>query len=230
MNNLQEKLDFLLDKYSVGKKVILKNKEIAEVEGKEVPLLSHRNERRFVELKNIVQGGTLFGVSVMRVARIVEAGTDLNKVLLRELDLCQYVLGQKIKSVMAMDGGNVINVIATTENDIVCTIEVSATLKPGTKPIDKHEIISQRGIACDVVVDAQLKQDSIYVYGNEEKKYTDVDFELYGLSIDEIAIVRAAFAVAQDAEADLRIAADETASQIVDAVNKSAETSERVVL
>ena len=68
----------------------------------------------------------------------------------------------------------------------VCTIEISATLANGEIPKDKHEIISQRGIACDVVVDAQLKQDSVYVFGTENKKFTDVDFELYGLSIEEI--------------------------------------------
>lgn len=230
MNKLQEKLNFLLDKYSVKKTATLKNEDFVVVDGVDVPLLSHRNERRFVELKNVVQGGTLFGISVMRVARIVEAGTDLNSVLYRELDLCQFVLGKRIKSVMAMENGNVINVIATTENDIVCTIEISATLKKGTKAIDKHEIISQRGIACDTVVDAQIKQDSIYVYGEEEKKFTDVDFELYGLSIEEIAIVRAAFAIAQNDETKCHLAIDKNVTELVTAVNKSLKKFERVVL
>ncbi len=230
MSNLQEKLNFLLDKYSVSKTVTLKDNNVAVIDGNDVPLLAHRSERRFIELKNIVQCGTLFGVSVMRVARIVEKDADINKVLYREFDLCQFILGQKIKSVMAMRNDNVINVIATCENDVVCTIEVSATLKSGTKAIDKHEIISQRGIACDVVVDAQLKQDSIYVYGENEKKYTDVDFELFGLSIEEIAIVRAAFTAAQNDEAECRIAADKELNNLVLAVNKSADAAERVVL
>ncbi|MEE1186632.1 MAG: hypothetical protein UHN02_04565 [Acutalibacteraceae bacterium] len=230
MNNLQEKLNFLLDKYSVENSALLKDKKTVVIDGMDVPLLSHRNERRFVELKNIVQGGTLFGVSVMRVARIVEAGTDLNDVLYRELDLCRFILGEKIKSVMSMSNDNVINVIATTENDIVCTIEISATLKKDAKPIDKHEIISQRGIACDVVVDAQLKQDSIYVYGDEEKKYTDVDFELYGLSIDEIAVVRAAFTVAQNKNYDEMLKIDSELKNLVEKVMLSAKTCERQVI
>ncbi len=229
MNNLQEKLDFLLQKYSVEKSVTLKD-NLVVIDGREVPLLAHRSERRFTELKNIVQGGTLFGISVMRTARIVEKGTDLSAVIYRELDLCQFILGQKIKSVMAMKNDNVMNIIATTENDVVCTIEVSATLKAGTKPIDKHEIISQRGIACDVVVDAQLKQDSIYVYGDEEKKYTDADFELYGLSVDEIAMVRGAFSAVQNSEAECRIAIDKNINDLVEAVYISAEKCERVVL
>ena len=39
MERLMEKLDFLLDKYSVGEKVILKDRETALFGGKEVPLL-----------------------------------------------------------------------------------------------------------------------------------------------------------------------------------------------
>lgn len=230
MKILQKNLDFLLDKYSVESKAVLKDTKTAAINGKEVPILSHRSERRFIELKNIAQGGTLSGISVMRVARIIDKKASLDDALYRELDLCQWILGRKIKTVMGMKNGNVLNVIAKCEDDIVCTIEISATLGKGVKPIDKHEIISQHGIACDVVVDAQLKQDSIYVYGKNEKKFTDVDFELYGLSIDEIAVVRAAFSIAQNKKADEMISADKEISDLVKAVNISADTCERVVL
>ena len=230
MKILQKNLDFLLDKYSVESKAVLKDTKTAAINGKEVPILSHRSERRFIELKNIAQGGTLSGISVMRVARIIDKKASLDDALYRELDLCQWILGRKIKTVMGMKNGNVLNVIAKCEDDIVCTIEISATLGKGVKPIDKHEIISQHGIACDVVVDAQLKQDSIYVYGKNEKKFTDVDFELFGLSIDEIAVVRAAFAVAQNKNADEMISADKELNALVKAVNVSCDTCERVVL
>jgi len=230
MKNLQEKLDFLLEKYSVEKKAVLKDKKTVVIDGKEIPILSHRSERRFVELKNIVNNGTLVGVSVMRVARIVESGKDLYEALYRELDLCQFILQRKIKSITVMENGNVMNAIATTEDGVVCTIEISATLAKGEIEKDKHEIISQRGIACDVVVDAQLKQDSIYVFGSENKKYTDVDFELYGLSIDEIAIVRAAFSVVQNNTSDEMLSADENLCKLVEMAKKSAQSGEREVM
>ena len=54
MNRLQEKLDFLLEKYSVDTKVVLKDCKTVVINGMELPILSHRSERRFVELKNIV--------------------------------------------------------------------------------------------------------------------------------------------------------------------------------
>ena len=129
-----------------------------------------------------------------------------------------------------MENGNVLNAIATTEDGVVCTIEISATLKKGEIEKDKHEIISQRGIACDVVVDAQIKQDSIYIYGSENKKFTDVDFELYGLSIEEIAVVRAAFAVAQNKNYDEMIAIDKNLLKLVEMAKKSAKSGERELM
>ena len=230
MNRLQEKLNFLLEKYSVDTKAVLKDSKTVVVDGMELPILSHRNERRFVELKNIVNNGTLVGVSVMRVARIIEKGSDIYEALYRELDLVQYILQRNIKSIMVMENDNVMNAIATTEDGVVCTIEISATLKAGEIPKDKHEIISQRGIACDVVVDAQLKQDSIYVFGAENKKYTDVDFELYGLSIEEIAVVRAAFTLAQSKKYDEMKDIHTNLCKLVELAKKSAKNGEREVM
>jgi len=230
MKALQEKLDFLLEKYSVETAVTLKDRETAVVDGEEYPLLAHRSERRFLELKNIVNGGTLVGVSVMRVARIVEEGSDLYRELYRELDLCQYVLQRSICSVMVMENKNVLNAVCRTKDGVVCTLELAATLKKGEPAKDKHEIISQRGIACDVVVDAQLKQDSIYVFGAENSKYTDVDFELYGLSVEEIAVVRAAFVMAQSKSFAEMKAIDAQLCRLVEKARLSAQKGEREVL
>lgn len=230
MQKLQEKLEFLLDKYSVNKKAVLKDAETVLIDGKEIPLLSYKGERRFLELKNMVANGTLTGISVMRVARIVEKGSDIYAVLGRELDICQYVLNRKIQSVMVMENDIVLNAIATTDDGVVCTLEISATLAKGEKPKDKHEIIAEHGIGCDVVVDAQLVQDSIYVFGAENKKYTDVDFELYGLTIDEIAVVRTAFNLAKQDDYDEVIACKQNIDMLVAMAKNAAKTGERQVI
>ena len=230
MQKLQEKLEFLLDKYSVNKKAVLKDAETVLIDGKEIPLLSYKGERRFLELKNMVANGTLTGISVMRVARIVEKGSDIYAVLGRELDICQYVLNRKIQSVMVMENDIVLNAIATTDDGVVCTLEISATLAKGEKPKDKHEIIAEHGIGCDVVVDAQLVQDSIYVFGAENKKYTDVDFELYGLTIEEIAVVRTAFNLAKQDDYDEVIACKQNIDKLVVMAKNAAKTGERQVI
>lgn len=230
MNCLQEKLDFLLEKYSVKTKAELKDTATVIIKGKEIPILSHRSERRFIELKNVVQGGTLFGVSVMRVARIVNKKANVFEELYRELDLCRYILGKEIVAITAMHNDNTLNVIATAETGIVCTIEIAATLSDGEKPKDKHEIISQRGIACDIAVDTQLKQDSVYFFGDENKKFTDVDFELYGLSIEDVAVVRSAFSIAQNGSLDQMLTIDKKLKSIVEKAKESVKTGERQVI
>lgn len=227
---LQEKLNFLLEKYSVETPATLKNNNTAVIGGKEVPLLPWRMERRFIEQKNIVTGGTLQGISVMRVARIIEKDADIYEALYRELDICQFVLGRKLASIMVMTGDHVLNAISTCQDGVVCTIEISATLAKGEVPKDKHEIIAQRGTCCDVVVDAQLHQDSIYFFGAENKKFTDVDFELYGLSIDEIAVVRSAFNIAQKGNADEMIALGDYTAKLVELAKRSATSGEREVM
>lgn len=227
---LQEKLEFLLDKYSVETKAVLKDCKTAVIDGVETPVLSHRLERRFIELKNIARDGTLEGISVMRVARIVEKDKNIFEELYRELDICQFVLGKKIVGITAMQNDNTLNVIATAEGGVVCTLEISATLSKGEPAKDKHEIIAQRGTACDVVVDAQLKQDSIYVFGDDNKKFTDVDYELYGLSLEDIAIVRFAFTIAQNNLAEEMLLADQNLKAMVEKAKLSVATGERQVI
>ena len=229
MKELQNKLDFLLEKYAIEKKAVLKDRKTVIINDEELPLFAHRYERRIIELEKLANDGTLFGISVMRTARIVEKDSDVFDELYRELDICQYVLRRKIKTITVMQNESVLNTIAVTDDGIVCTIEVSATLTKGEPPKDKHEIISQRGIACDIVVDAQLKQDSIYVFGNENKKYTDVDFEIFGLLIDDTAVVRAAFALAQSEDySDIKNDA-ENLERLIRLAQKSAKTNERMV-
>ena len=224
---LQEKLNFLLEKYDVSKEVTLKTEKMAVIDGVVVPLLAHRNLRRFIELKNIVNGGTLVGVSVMRVARIVEKGSDVYEVLARELDICRFVLNRELNAIMVMENGEVLNAIVNADDNIICTIEIAATLNQGEQPKDKHEIISQRGIACDVVVDAQLQQDSIYIFGQENQKFTDVDFELYGLDAEKVAVVRAAFDAARFGDQETRIAENAKVQALVAAAKRSAKSGER---
>lgn len=230
MKILQEKLNFLLEKYSVEQKAELKDFDTVSIGGTDIPLNAYKNERRFLELKNMCSNGTITGISVMRTARIIELGSDIYTSLRRELYLCQFVLTRKIKSIMVMENDNVLNAIATTEDGIVCTLEISATLKKGETPKDKHEIIAEHGIACDIVVDAQIAQNSIYVFGEKNETYTDVDFELYGLSIPEIAVVRSAFQLAKLDNYDEIIAYNESLNKLIDLARDSAKSGERKIV
>ena len=73
-------------------------------------------------------------------------------------------------------------------------------------------------------------------YGDESAYWAsvgmlhDVDFELYGLSIEDIAVVRSAFSLAQKKNGAEHIEADSNLNKLVAAAEKSAACCERVVL
>lgn len=222
----QDGLQFLLDKYKVEADAKLNCNDLTlNLDKSSFPLLPWRTERRFVELKNIVNDDTLEGISVMRVCRIESVDSELRSIIYRELDLCQWILGSKLTSIyMVENGRKAANLIAKLESGIVCTIEVAATLPADSKIIDKHEIISQRGIACDRVVDTQVPQESIYLFTDEgEQAYLDVDFELFDYTVEEVAMVRQAFAVIRDSK--LRVELTESAEYLMHMVDISMQSA-----
>ena len=91
-------------------------------------------------------------------------------------------------------------------------------------------VIYLTALAVSVFFFWQLKQDSIYVFGSENKKYTDVDFELYGLSVEEIAIVRAAFTLAQNKNYEEIKSIDANLCKLVEMAKASAQSGEREVM
>ena len=78
--------------------------------------------------------------------------------------------------------------------------ELAATLEENQKDIDKHEIITDNGVGCDRVVDTQMPQESIYVFGKNNQTFMDTDAELFGYSEIEINTIRNAFIVAKCSE------------------------------
>lgn len=232
IEKMNKALDFLRDKYGIPAGEIVRGKDYFQIrrpDGTTVNLLPWRVERRFVELKKIIDGKTLEDVSTFRFADFT-AGGDLRKTLAKELDLAAWLSGSPVCRLYAVGGGKVCNVIFRLANGMSGCAECGTALPDGTKPLDKHEIIARRGVACDRVVDSQVPQESIYVWSkNGSSAFTDVDTELFGLPDDAIWTVRAAFAVLSHPElADEWNAASELSLRQSDAAFRSAETSQPV--
>lgn len=160
-----------------------------------VPLLPWRSQRRFLELKRLVDEHVVTPVCMARCACQTDgAALDLAAILYREFDLAEWLLSSPICDVTASIQGPVANVIVQLANGIVCGVEAGAMLPAGTAMIDRHELIAQRGVACDRVVDTQVPQDSVYAFtADGTSRYTDTDAELFGLEPDEVLLVRAAY-------------------------------------
>jgi hypothetical protein len=162
-----------------------------------VPLLPWRWERRFVELRRLVEAGTVEPVLMSRFSCQSDGQRlPLAAVLYRELDLAEWMLGAPVVSVMTSMAGPVANVIVRLANGSLVGIEAGAGLPAGSAMVDRHELIARRGVASDRVVDTQVPQSSVYLYGAKGvQQWTDTDTELYGLQSHEIDLVRAAFEV-----------------------------------
>ena len=196
---MQKGLDLLLNKYSVNVKAVLSadGKTVA-IDGKEVPVLPWESERRIIELRNLVLTGRLGNMCTYRIGHTAKKGTDLFEMLAREVGILEFTVNSTAKEIFAIAGKNTMNCIVETENGCVCTIELGATLEDGQKDVDKHEIITDNGVGCDRVVDTQMPQDSIYVFGKNKQAFMDTDAELYGYEEIQINTIRNAFAVAKN--------------------------------
>lgn len=234
---MEKRLRDLCEKYAVGCKG-----EFAKTAGKRIgwkrpngsviPLLPWRQERRFTELKDLAQNGTLEDVSTLRFASM-SATASLAELLYRELDLCTWLADSPIAAIFAVIAKNkTANVIVKFTDRKSASIECSAALPTGSETVDRHEIIARRGVACDRGVDTQVPQSSIYAFTPKgEQRYTDTDAELFGLTEDEIRLVRAAFDLLRHPEnAKAFVAADKAANRAVKAAFDSNRTSKRISL
>lgn len=226
---MQEKLKFLLEKYSVNANAEALDETCVKVDGAEIALLPWESERRFVELRKLVVDKRVGNMCTYRIGHTTTKGSDIFALLKREAGVIEFTLNSKIKEIFAIAGENTLNAIAETENDCVCTVELACTLQAGERDIDKHEIITDNGIACDMVVDTQVPQSSIYLFGNKQETYTDVDAELYGCSAAQVAVIRNAFAVCKSEEQRKHNAAENAwLDKVIDAAKASLETLSNV--
>lgn len=227
---MQQGLNYLLKKYSVSAKaeLVADGKEIT-VNGESFPLLPWESERRFIELRNLVVLGRVGNMCTYRIGHTAKRNSDLFDLLAREIGILEFTVNSSVKEIFAIASANTMNCIAETENGCVCTIELGATLEEGAADIDKHEIITDNGVACDRVVDTQVPQNSIYVFGKSSTTYLDTDAELYGYSEAQINTIRNAFALAKDTS--LRAAAAQKHAHIMAvlaAAKRSLETMENI--
>ena len=161
-----------------------------------VPLRPWRHERRFLELKRLVEEETIVPVLMCRFACLTDAEEiPLDAALYREFDLVAWIAGSPINRVYAaINAGHAANVIVRLDNDVICSVEVATTLPPGTPMQDRHEIIARRGVASDRVVDTQVPQSSVYVWSDAgARQFTDTDAELFGLPPEDVTLVRSSY-------------------------------------
>lgn len=200
MDKIKKALYSLLEKYDVifdpsvnllpGWSFLKKKMDVNDV-----PLLTWRSNRKFVELHKIVSGNIVEHICMLRFCCLTDSNTDFVSLMYREFDLCEFIGQGKIYSLHATltdeRGGNI---ILKLDNGVICSVEIGNQIPFDCKKIDRHEIIARRGVASDLVVDTQIPQQSIYMYTEKEATaYKDVDNELFGFGEEEIELIRSSF-------------------------------------
>lgn len=166
-----------------------------------IPLLYWRVKRKFIELKNILDDHVVKDPCLLRSSFIgnKDSGT-LKSMSYRELDIIEFITGQKIISVTAILVENhTANILLRLNNGALCSVEISLLLPTDKKVIERHEIIGRRGTASDMVVDTQIMQHSLYAFSkSREEQFTDSDFELFDLPEYKIDLIRSALKIIQE--------------------------------
>lgn len=201
VNNIENAVKLLLHKYEVKANVELNllpgwsflNKELND---NDMPLLTWRLNRRFIELKKIVSDEVVENVSMLRFCSLGDPNIwSLEALMYREFDLCEFITGSRIAYIHAtLTNGLAGNIIVKLENGTIGSVEIGVQVPAGKPLIERHEIIARRGVASDIVVDTQVPQSSIYTFTeNGDMEYKDVDNELFGMDEFQVEWVRAAF-------------------------------------
>ena len=229
---MQKGLNLLLKKYYVEKTAVMSaDGKTVVIDGNAVPVLPWESERRIIELRNLVVTGRLGNMCTYRIGHNAKKGTDLFEILAREVGILEFTVNSLAKEIFAIAGANTMNCIVETENGCICTIELGATLEEGQRDIDKHEIITDNGVGCDRVVDTQMPQESIYVYGKNNQRFMDTDAELYGYTEIQINTIRNAFALAKSQElCKANTAKWAHIQKVVEGAKKSLEILENVMV
>ena len=154
-----------------------------------LPVMYWRNERKYIEMKNLLKEKQVHKPVGMKIKNI--SITDkIDNILIKELDIIEWILDDKIIAVYANGFKNrYFNIITSTKNNIKVSMEIGR-VKNGSD-ISMHEIIAQKGVITDQPVDTQTSHYPVYVYTNNAAEiYNDIDFELYGLKYYDVARIR----------------------------------------
>ncbi len=120
-----------------------------------------------------------------KLNRTCPKSEGLDRLLYRELDIAEQVLGAPIAKVMCYRNDPALNMIATTESGRVAIFELAAVLNDETAEQGRHTYWGEDGMASDRVVSQKTASEAVYLFTEDEKNpetYNDIFNYMYGLS------------------------------------------------
>lgn len=120
----------------------------------------------------------------MKLNRTCSRSLGLDKLLYRELDIAEFVMGTRVKTMMNFRNGNSMNMLCTMENDRVALFELAATLHDDSPEQGRHTYWGSNGMASDRVVSQKLPSEALYLFTEDKADptlYNDLFLLMYGL-------------------------------------------------
>lgn len=119
-------------------------------------------------------------------ANIVESEkADLRELLYAELDTCEWLLDDRIKTVYALSSKQTVSAVLTTEKGILCSLDIATTLSNESTPVIRHEIVGKEGVISDRSITERIPSMPTYVFTNDKKhpeSYDDMNLYIDGLT------------------------------------------------
>lgn len=193
-----------------------------------------RHDRRLIAMRSLAIGDNVLRQNCSyKSTRVSHKSENIEHTLFTELDVCQWMLCDKIVSVYAQAvEDKILSLILKTERGILCSIEIALTLSSDTSPITKHEIVGKEGMISDRSINEQVPFEAVYLFEGGKKTpttFTDMEASLYGLVPCEIALAENILAVILGYEDESAPECDEKQiKRLMTAVCKSAELGEAV--
>ena len=156
------------------------------LDGKTYPLYFWRCDTQVVQMKGFAPDRNPCS---MKTAQTAHKSVSLQKLLYRELDICQQILDTKVKSVMAFQNGKAMNVMVTMENECVCVLELCCVLNEKSPEQGRRTFWGKNGMASDGVVSQKVKNSSVYLFTEDEEKpetFNDIFQYTYGLEREDV--------------------------------------------
>lgn len=120
----------------------------------------------------------------MKLNRTCSRSQGLEKLLYKELDIAEYIMRTRVRTMMNFRNGNSMNMLCTMENDRVALFELAATLHDDTPEQGRHTYWGSNGMASDRVVSQKLPSEALYLFTEDKpdpELYNDLFILTYGL-------------------------------------------------
>lgn len=225
LGRLTEKAGYPIVRHD-GQYWIIKDKQ-------EYMLMPWRQITRLKNMRGKIQDGTVKNAVAMKAECVVQRNNPIEAVAIREMDIAEWVLGDRFNAVFALtDNNRVMHLIGRMNSGARVTLDLTNGLNEQTRETERHEVIAADGDMCDLPVGMQFASEDIYAFNSEKKgpeTFTGVIIEDEFYTREEAQILRDAMSVINNENEQIyRIKRYQELKKLIEIANRSSESRQRM--